>query len=66
MGFLYNMNQRNSKQIFNSMYDALTAVNTTEERRYFVSEVFFIKDWYDYVDETKKTKFRELLTNGKL
>ena len=52
------MNQRNSKQIFNSMYEALTATNTTADRRYFVSEVFFMKDWYDYVDQAKKDKFK--------
>lgn len=56
--FLYQMNQRNSKQIFNSMYEALTATNTTADRRYFVSEVFFMKDWYDYVDQAKKDKFK--------
>lgn len=33
-GFLYAMNQRNAKQIFNSMYDALIQ---DEKRKYFVT-----------------------------
>lgn len=45
------MNQRNAKQIFNSMYDALLR---DEKRKYFVSEIVFFKDWYDYLDKDKK------------
>ena len=50
-GFLYNMNQRNSKQIFNSMLDALLS---DSNRKYFVTEAVFFKDWYDFLAENKK------------
>lgn len=56
--FLYQMAQRNSKQIFNSMYDALIDQEGPLDRRYFVSEMFFMKDWYDYVDTAKQQKFK--------
>lgn len=64
-GFLYSMNQRNSKQIYNSMYEALLSTEYPD-RRYFTTEVFFFKDWYDYLDMYKKGKVKELLQNGKL
>ena len=41
------MNQRNSKTIFNSMYDALIL---DEKRKYFDSEIVFFKDWYEYLN----------------
>jgi hypothetical protein len=41
--FLFEMNQRNSKTIFNSMYAALLENST---RKYFVTEAVFLKDWY--------------------
>ena len=45
-GFLYMMNQRNAKQIFNSM---LAGLSTNSQRKYFVTEAVFLKDWYDYL-----------------
>ncbi len=50
-GFLYQMNQRNSKTIFNSMYQALTNDKT---RKYFTTEVFFFKDWYEYISGSQR------------
>jgi lysosomal alpha-mannosidase len=62
-GFLYAMNQRNSKTIFNSMLDALSK-NAT--RKYFVSEVVFFKDWYDYLSADKQRDVRKLFEKGQL
>lgn len=62
-GFLYAMNQRNSKTIFNSMLDALIR-NAT--RKYFVSEVVFFKDWYDYLAADKKDQVKKLFEKGQL
>jgi hypothetical protein len=56
-GFLYAMNQRNSKTILNSMLEALTK-NAT--RKYFVSEVVFFKDWYDYLSQDKQQQVKKL------
>jgi len=50
-GFLYAMNQRNSKTILNSMLEALSR---DAKRKYFVSEVVFFKDWYDYLSADKQ------------
>jgi len=33
------------------MYDALVL---DEKRKYFVSEIVFFKDWYEYIDAGKK------------
>jgi hypothetical protein len=49
------MNQRNSKTIFNSMYSALEA---DPKRKYFVTEIVFLKDWYDSIVAAMKTKVR--------
>lgn len=62
-GFLYAMNQRNSKTIFNSMYDALV---DNSKRKYFISEIVFFKDWYDYITEDKRQKVKELISSGQL
>lgn len=62
-GFLYAMNQRNSKTIFNSMYDALTKNQT---RKYFVTEGVFFKDWYDYIPSDHKEKVKGLIESGQL
>lgn len=62
-GFLYAMNQRNSKTIFNSMYDALLQNQT---RKYFVTEVVFFKDWYDYLSVEKKDQVKQLIEKGQL
>jgi hypothetical protein len=50
-GFLYAMNQRNSKTILNSMLEALSR---DAKRKYFVAEVVFFKDWYDYLSADKQ------------
>lgn len=47
-GFLYNMNQRNSKQILNSMKEALSE---KANRKYFITEIVFFKDWYLYLSD---------------
>lgn len=62
-GFLYAMNQRNSKTILNSMLDALTKNDT---RKYFVTEVVFLKDWYDYLTPDKKNDVKKIIENGQL
>lgn len=62
-GFLYNMNQRNSKTIFNSMLEALTQNST---RRYFITEVVFFKDWYDYLKPSQQQQVADLLHNGQI
>jgi hypothetical protein len=62
-GFLYAMNQRNSKTILNSMLDALTK-NAT--RKYFVTEAVFLKDWYDYLTPEKKKDVKRIIENGQL
>ncbi len=50
-GFLYNMNQRNSKTILNSM---LQSLSSDLKRKYFVTEAVFFKDWYDYLSAQAK------------
>jgi len=62
-GFLYAMNQRNSKTIFNSMLDGLLA---NPLRKFFVTEIVFLKDWYDYLSHDKKEKVKQLIKNGQL
>lgn len=62
-GFLYAMNQRNSKTIFNSMLDGLLA---NPLRKFFVTEIVFLKDWYDYLSHNKKEKVKQLIKNGQL
>lgn len=62
-GFLYAMNQRNSKTIFNSMYDALVE---NSSRKYFVSEIVFFKDWYDYISADKRARVKLLILSGQL
>ena len=62
-GFLYAMNQRNSKTIFNSM---LQSLSRNESRKYFVTESVFFKDWYDYLPAENKTKVAEVISNGQL
>lgn len=57
------MNQRNSKTIFNSM---LSALSQEKERKYFITEAVFFKDWYLYLPVDKKMKVKELLQNGQL
>lgn len=57
------MNQRNSKTIFNSMYEALSK---NASRKYFVSEVVFLKDWYDYLPEDKKREVKKFIEKGQL
>lgn len=54
-GFLFNMNQRNSKVIFNSM---LTALTGSKERKYFVTESVFFKNWYDYISAESRHKVK--------
>jgi len=49
------MNQRNSKTIFNSMY---TALETDPKRKYFITEIVFFKDWYDFITPEMKAKVR--------
>lgn len=51
--FLYEMNQRNSKTILNSMLDSLTQSPT---RKHFITEVVFFKDWYQYLNDNNKQK----------
>ena len=60
-GFLYAMNQRNSKTILNSAFEAL---KQNPDRKYFITEVFFFKDWYDYLDDGKRKQVRELVERG--
>ena len=62
-GFLYAMNQRNSKQIFNSMKAALTQ---KQSRRYFVTELVFFKDWYLYLGEQDREQVKKLIHEGQL
>ena len=62
-GFLYAMNQRNSKDILNSMLEALSK-NAT--RKYFVSEVVFFKDWYDYLNQDQQKQVKKLFEKGQL
>ena len=62
-GFLYAMNQRNSKTIYNSMFEALIK---NSSRRYFTTEIFFFKDWYDYLNQTSKDRVKELVKSGQL
>lgn len=62
-GFLYAMNQRNSKTIFNSM---LKALKENSSRKYFVTEIVFFKDWYDYISAEDKVSVAQLLKNGQL
>ena len=57
------MNQRNSKTIFNSMYTALEA---DPKRKYFVTEIVFLKDWYDSITPEQKAKARQFISNGQL
>ena len=45
------------------MLEALTA---SPIRKYFITETFFFKDWYDYLSADKKSQVRELLKNGQL
>ncbi len=37
------------------------AQNTT--RKYFITEVVFFKDWYEYLDHENQLKVQRLLTN---
>ena len=62
-GFLYAMNQRNAKQIFNSMIDGLQG---NASRKYFVTEGVFFKDWYDSLAEAKKNQVKEFIKTGQL
>lgn len=57
------MNQRNSKTIFNSMFEALKANPT---RKYFVTEIVFLKDWYETLDSTKKKTIKTFIESGQL
>lgn len=63
-GFLYSMNQRNSKTILNSMLEALTEGSEYNGRKYFITESVFFKDWYDYLTPDKKDQVKKLLANG--
>ena len=47
-GFLFAMNQRNAKVIFDSMLKSLLE---TPIRKYMVTEIVFFKDWYDNISE---------------
>ena len=62
-GFLFAMNQRNSKQIFDSMLDALLQ---NSDRKYFLTEAFFFKDWYEYLSLERQTKVKEVIKNRQL
>ena len=62
-GFLYAMNQRNSKVIFNSMLAALPLI---PERKYFVTEIVFFKDWYDYISQAQRDQVKQLIKSGQL
>jgi hypothetical protein len=62
-GFLFNMNQRNSKVIYNSM---LTALSKARDRKYLVTESVFFKDWYDYISTESKAQVKLLLKTGQL
>ena len=44
----------------------LDALLEAPNRKYFVTEVVFFKDWYDYLNEEKKDQVSELLKNGQL
>lgn len=57
------MNQRNSKEIFDSMYDALIQ---NEKRKYFVTEIVFFKDWYEYIPIEKKANVKKMIEKGQL
>lgn len=61
--FLYQMNQRNSKTIYNSMLAALTK---DSKRKFFTTEIVFFKDWFDYITSAEKTQVTKLLHNGQL
>jgi hypothetical protein len=62
-GFLYAMNQRNSKTILNSM---LTSLNQKTYRKYLVTEVVFFKDWYDYLGSDSKENVKKLIRSGQI
>lgn len=57
------MNQRNSKEILDSMYDALIQ---NENRKYFVTEIVFFKDWYEYIPSEKKANVKKMIEKGQL
>ena len=57
------MNQRNAKVIFNSMLSGLLA---KPQRKYFVTEMVFFKDWYDSISESEKENVKNLIKNGQL
>lgn len=62
-GFLYAMNQRNSKTILNSMLDALSQKTY---RKYLVTEIVFFKDWYDSLPSDSKQNVKKLVRNGQI
>ena len=35
-------------------------------RKFFVTEIVFLKDWYDYLSHDKKEKVKQLIKNGQL
>ena len=45
------------------MLDSLVA---NPIRKYFVTEIVFFKDWYDYLSQDKKEKVKKVIKNGQL
>lgn len=35
-------------------------------RKYFVTEIVFFKDWYDYLSQDKKDKVKKVIKSGQL
>ena len=44
----------------------LEALVINSDRKYFITEVVFFKDWYDYLTEEKKGKVHQLVDSGQL
>jgi hypothetical protein len=45
------------------MYDALIQ---NEKRKYFVTEIVFFKDWYEYIPSEKKANVKKMIEKGQL
>lgn len=44
----------------------LLALSQNATRKYFITEVVFFKDWYEYLDHQHQLKVQRLLTNNQL
>jgi len=44
----------------------LTALNQKPSRKYFVTEVVFFKDWYDYLGSASKENVKKLVNSGQI